>query len=154
MTCPADDENTVTGIMFVYYESSQPATGAWSSVAVNFNYPHFSISLALNVLLSLMMVARLILHSRKIQNTMGVSAKAMYRTIIAILAESSAPYAVSYALFIGPWGARSPVGYIFFPILAETQVCIAAIPEYILIVAINRSLLPSSLSCESPTGPH
>ena len=154
MTLSADTRNTVTGTMFVYYQSSQPATGTWSSVATNFNYPHFSISLALNVILSFMMVARLILHSREIRNVMGVSAGAIYRTTIAMLAETSALYAVSYVLFIGPWGAHSSVGYIFFPILAETQVCIATTPEYSLIMVTNRSLLPSSSSCESPTGPH
>lgn len=142
--------SVVTGVMFVYYESSQPATGTWSSIAINFDYPHFSISLALNVLLSLMMVTRLVLHSRKIQNTVGVSAKAMYRTIITILAESSALYAVSYVLFIGPWGARSSVGYIFFPILAETQV----IAPFLIILRIaNRTALMSDTNDSEDSGP-
>ena len=46
----------------------------------------------------------------------------LYKTIITVLVESSAIYAVSSILFVGPWGAKSHVGDIFLPILAETQV--------------------------------
>ncbi|KAF9646468.1 hypothetical protein BDM02DRAFT_3012112 [Thelephora ganbajun] len=111
------------GIMLIY-QTSQPNSSIWNSVAINFGLPYFSISLSLNILLTLMIVGRLILHSRNIRNAMGVPAGAsgLYRAIVTMLIESSALYAVNSLLFVGPWGANSHVADIFLPILAETQV--------------------------------
>ena len=49
-------------------------------------------------------------------------ANGLYKTIITVLIESSALYAVNSLLFVAPWGAKSHVADIFLPILAETQV--------------------------------
>ena len=86
---------------------------------------YYSISLSLNVLLTLMIVTRLILHSRNIRKAMGTRDRPVgsyLGTIVTILVESSALYAIAFLLYIGPWRADSSVQYIFFPILAEVQV--------------------------------
>lgn len=105
------------------YEISQP-NGTWGSVDINLGLSYFSISVSLNVILTLMIVTRLILHSRNIRNAMGTAARAtrLYKTVVTMLIESSAIYAASFLLYIGPWGANSSVSDIFFPLLAETQV--------------------------------
>ena len=61
-------------------------------VQSNINVSYLSISLSLNVLLTLMIIARLLLHSRQIQSAVGVAAGVgrLYRTIIAVLVESCA----------------------------------------------------------------
>ena len=89
-----------------------------------FGLPYFSISLSLNVLLTLMITVRLILHGRKIRAMTGsqVGISGLYNSIATILIESSALYAVSSLLVIGPLAADSPVVDLFTPILAETQV--------------------------------
>jgi hypothetical protein len=46
----------------------------------------------------------------------------LYKTVTTILIESSALHAITFLLFIGPWGARSFVQYIPLQILAHTQV--------------------------------
>ena len=91
---------------------------------VRFGLPYFSISLSLNVLLTLMIAVRLVLHGKKIRATTGSRAgtSALYNSIATILIESSALYAVSSLLVIGPLAAGSPVMDLFAPILAETQV--------------------------------
>jgi hypothetical protein len=105
--------------MFIHldsiYDSSKFAVGI----------PYFTISLSLNVLLTLMIVVRLILHSRNIGNVMGARAGPgkLYKAIVTILIESSALYAVSFALFIVSWIAQSWLMDTFWPILNETQVC-------------------------------
>jgi hypothetical protein len=86
---------------------------------------YFSISLSLNVLLTLMIVTRLILHSRNIRKAMGARDRPVgsyLGTIVTILVESSSLYAISFVLFIGPWRANNSIQYVFFPILAEVQV--------------------------------
>jgi hypothetical protein len=110
------------GIFFIY-KTSQPDSIS-NSLASNTGIPYFSISISLNILLTLMIVVRLLLHSRNIRNALGARAGAggIYNAVVTMLIESSALYAVSSILFIGPWGANSWVADIFLPILAQNQV--------------------------------
>ena len=111
------------GILFIY-QTSQPDSSIWSSVAISFGIPYFSISLSLNITLTLLIVTRLVLHNRNIRTAMGAPGgfTGLYKAIVTMLIESSALYAVNSLLFVGPWGAKSHVADIFLPILAETQV--------------------------------
>jgi hypothetical protein len=95
-----------------------------SADIIKFSAPYFSISVSLNVLLTLMIAVRLILHSREIRGIAGslVKPDRLYKAIVTILIESSAIYAISFLLFIGSWAAGSSVQNIFLQALAETQV--------------------------------
>ena len=110
------------GIMFLYYQTSQPTYQ--SPVASSFRYPYFAISLGLNITLTLMIVIRLVLRSRNIRNAMGAPAitTGLCKAALTVLVESSALYALSFLLFIVPWAAGSTVSVIFLPILANVQV--------------------------------
>ena len=72
-----------------------------------------------------MIVVRLFLHSRNIRSVMGAPSgfTGLYKTIVTMLIESSAIYAVNSLLFLGLWGSRSYIADAFSEILAETQVC-------------------------------
>lgn len=111
------------GIVFTY-QTLRPEYFNNPQVIINLGLSFFSISVALNVILTLMIIVRLILHSRNVRDAMGAPAGAggLYTAIVTVLIESCALYAVSFLLFIGPWGADSGVEYVFFPILIETQV--------------------------------
>jgi len=100
-----------------------------------FSVPHLSISVSLNVLLTLMIVIRLILHGRQIRTATGSAfgITGLYKTVSTMLVESCALFAVSSLVVIGALAAHSssndgvffPGIYtvdIFFPVLAETQV--------------------------------
>jgi hypothetical protein len=120
----ANITDTAMGIMLID-QTAQPHDSFWNSIAVNFGDPYFSISLAINVILTSMIVIRLIMHSRNIRNAMGDQATgttALYKTIIAVLVESSALYTISFLLFIGTWGSTNYAEDIFFPPLAQIQV--------------------------------
>lgn len=128
------------GIM-VLYAFSQPGSLYWDAVAIyNFSLSYYSISLSLNVLLTLLIVIRVVLHSRKIRNAMGTQAtvSGVYKAIITILIESFALYAVSFLLYIATWGANSTLVYVFNPILPETQVIA---PFLITLRVANRRAL-------------
>ena len=117
----------MTGIVYTY-QCSLPGAGIANPGATqNLGFSYFAVSLALNILLTTMIVTRLILHKRTIRNTMGGSAGVgqLYGAVITILVESSALYAVSFLLFFVPWAARSWVDNAFWPILLEVQVCAA-----------------------------
>ena len=122
-TPPTNVTDVAMGIMLLY-QTSQPNSSIWNTVAIDFGVPYFSISLSLNIILTLLIVARLALHSRNIRNAMGAPAGAsgLYEIIITVLVESCAIYAVTSLLFVVPWGTKSHVADIFLPILAEIQV--------------------------------
>ena len=111
------------GVMLLY-QSSQPRSSIWNAVVVSFSLPYFSLSIALNTLLTLMIVIRLILHSRNIQAVMGVpvGTGGLYKAIITMLIESSALYAVNSLLFIVPWATGNRSSDFFLSTLAEIQV--------------------------------
>lgn len=113
------------GIAFIYQIAHTVSINSDSVTIANFGTPYYSISISLNVLLTLMIVTRLVMYGKNVRNATGAPAKAsgLYKTAVTMLVESCALYAVSYILFIGPWATGSPVSNIFFPILAETQVC-------------------------------
>ena len=80
------------GIMLVY-QTAELTGGVW------FGLPYFSISLSLNVLLTLMIVVRLILHTRSIRTSTGKGGiNGLYMVIVTMLIESSALYGVSSLL--------------------------------------------------------
>ena len=101
-----------------------------------FGVPFLSISVSLNVLLTLMIVIRLILHGRQIRTATwpAVGTSGLYKTVSTMLVESCALFAVSSLVVVAALAAYEnswnevvyfPGGYvvdIFFPILAETQV--------------------------------
>ena len=104
------------GVLLVY-QSAQLVGKVWSAV------PWFSISLSLNILLTLMIVVRLILHARNIRTGMGgTGIGGLCKAIVTMLVESCALYAVSSVLVIGPWSAQATIGNTFLSILPEIQV--------------------------------
>jgi len=101
-----------------------------------FGIPYLSISVSLNVLLTLMIVIRLILHGRQIHTATrpAVGISGLYKTVSTMLVESCALFAMSSLVVVGGLAAYASswnedvyfpgsfVVDIFFPILAETQV--------------------------------
>ena len=109
--------------MFVFLSGGLESEG--DSIISRYGRPYLSISVSLNVLLTLMIVTRLALHIRNIRTAIGTPAGigGSYRTVITMLIESSALYAVSSLLVIAPpLNIRYPAD-IFLPVLAQTQVC-------------------------------
>jgi hypothetical protein len=93
-------------------------------IILNFSLPFISISVSLNVLLTLMIVIRLVLHSRNIHAAMGAPSGigGLRKSIVTMLIESCALYAEISLLVVGPLGAGSYTEHLFLPTLAETQV--------------------------------
>ena len=110
--------NVALGTMSVYW-SARP-----SAHIMPFLIPYNSISLSLNVLLTLMIVVRLILHARDTRTILGKTGiGGLYKAVVTILAESCALYAVNSLVYLGLLGAGNLVVYVFSPTLSQTQVC-------------------------------
>jgi len=112
------------GVVMIVYQTWQANSSVWNTVLTDFGLPYYSIAISLNVLLTLMIVIRLVLHSRDVRSTLGAPCgiSGLYKALITMLVESSALYTVSSLLVIVFWAAGSTVAEIFFPVLAEVQV--------------------------------
>ena len=108
--------------MMLVYQAARSNGVVWDCIISNPTIPYFSISLSLNILLTLMIVIRLFLHNRNIHAIMGapVGISGLHKTVITMLTESCALYAVSSLLVIGQSSSR--ISYLFMPILFEVQV--------------------------------
>jgi hypothetical protein len=155
-TLPANVTDTVTGIGSIY-ENTRP----FGAPLIQFFVPFYSLSLALNILLTLMIVTRLILHSRNTRKLTGglAGTNGLYKAVVTMLVESCALYAVTYTIFIVLINSDNSAVDIFFPILVEIQVrAVVTFPDtailgYGCLMAVtNRLSLRSSSLYESPTG--
>ena len=126
VTLPANVAGTVMGIAFTYVrpDTNRPKTYV---VVHGFGISWFSISLSLNVLLTIMIITRLVLHNRELRKALKipVGTFGIYKTIVTMLVESFALYAGVFLLYITTWGPKNFAAYVFFPILAASQVRIA-----------------------------
>lgn len=102
--------------MILVYQCAVPSAH-WSSL------PYFSISLSLNVLLTLMIVIRLILCARNTRNAMGISGiGGLCNAIVTMLIESCAVFAVNSTLVLILMGGENTVENVFLFTLPEIQV--------------------------------
>ena len=119
VTFKVNVDDVAMGIMLVYV-NSELAVNTWAGLA------YLSISFSLNVLLTLMIVIRLILHARSSRAAAGIGDIGGFsKAIVTMLVESCALYAVSTLLVLGSLGAddgEAPITSFFLHILNQTQV--------------------------------
>ena len=116
-TLQANLTSTAIGIVVLAFQA-----GGW--VAIDLTVARNSIMLSVNVLLTLMIVIRLLLHGRNIRAATGSPGgiSGLYKTIAAMLIESSALFAVNSLLFLVWLIAEHHVYCTFTPTLVEIQV--------------------------------
>ena len=85
---------------------------------------YYSICLSLNILLTLMIIVRLVLHSRNIRRATGASGRAigLYSTVATMLVESCALYSAALLFYIVPFAIGSWIASIPTRVLAQFQV--------------------------------
>ena len=105
------------------FQISQPEDSFWKTTAIDFSLPYLSISVALNVFLTLIIAIRLILHAKETRTALGIDGiGGLCMAIIAMLVESCALYAVSSLLVITQRAVGNHTASIFTAILSQTQV--------------------------------
>ncbi|KAL0067844.1 hypothetical protein AAF712_005012 [Marasmius tenuissimus] len=80
------------------YQLSQPSANLFTGQAIDFGLPYFVLSTSLNILLTILLCSRLIFHQRRIAKTL-MRPQVPYMSIVAMLVESSAIYAVCSIIF-------------------------------------------------------
>ena len=123
VTPKADFGDIAIGILAMCPTQEWVSINFWSSLA------YISISLSLNVLLTLMIVVRLVLRSKNVRAAMGSPAgiSGLYKSIATMLIESSALFAMGSLLVLITWAIQNPITNVFTSVLAQIQV--RACPE-------------------------
>ena len=111
------------GITGIYLDSMFDASAVPILPQILSSY--YAICLALNILLTLMIITKLILHRRNLQDAMGTSnaATKVYTTVVIMLVESYALYAITLLSFIVTSVLQTVGLYITGKILSNVQVC-------------------------------
>ncbi|KAL1679934.1 hypothetical protein EV122DRAFT_263237 [Schizophyllum commune] len=108
---------STTMSIFLLYQVSQPTESLWLHVDVGLTY--FSLSLAVNLLLTLLIVGRLLSLSNQVTRMLGSQHARTYTSVAALLVESAAPYAVANLIFIITYGIGSPGSNVVLPVLSQ-----------------------------------
>ena len=152
ITTLTNNADVATAIMYIYQQT------ATSTLGEVFGISYFSISLSLNVILTLMIVIRLVLHRRNLQKVLGTSdgSSGLYTAIATMLIESYALYAIAFLLYIVPWALGSMVVTLFSPIIGPAQVCAVigfsrntTALRYFKKITGHRSVSDHSTGCQS-----
>ncbi|KAK7005719.1 hypothetical protein R3P38DRAFT_2647329 [Favolaschia claudopus] len=102
-----------------------PDSSPWAvDRGFNFTTLNFSLSLALNILTTLLIVVRLLLFRRRINQALpsGTSHGSEYVSLAAIVFESAAIYSVFSLLFLVPFSLGHPLSQLFIQALSPVQI--------------------------------
>jgi hypothetical protein len=106
--------------LLLIVELSLPGITLWSKISVNLAIPYWSISIALNVVITTFISARLLYMRSRIQREMPSGGKG-YVSVTAMLVESAALYTVNGLFFLISYAANSPIQNLTLPLLGQTQ---------------------------------
>ncbi|TFK55089.1 hypothetical protein OE88DRAFT_1642333 [Heliocybe sulcata] len=101
---------------------SQPGLSIWSDSSVNFALAYFSISLTLNILTTVLILARLMYHRLEVTRSLGHAYGTYYTSVAAMLVESASLYAACSLLFLVPYVLNHPLQNIFMQVLSQVQI--------------------------------
>ncbi|KAF9234665.1 hypothetical protein BU15DRAFT_65517 [Melanogaster broomeanus] len=122
ITCLMQLTSYVLGTFFLVQISS-PASSPYfnSSTRVNWTLPYFFLSLAINIVVTIVIVVRLLIYRRRMIQLLGPGHESDTTTVVAVLIESAAVHSTFSLLFLIPFAIDSPVSNAFLQVVGETQ---------------------------------
>ena len=97
-------------------------TGPFENSSINWTIPYFTLSLSLNVLVTIAIVLRLLLYRHRIANVLGTSHGSQYTSIAAMIVESAAIFSAFSICFLIPFALNSSISSIFLQALGQVQI--------------------------------
>lgn len=111
--------DTVTGIL----EMVQYLGNALDSI-IQFVFVYLPLSLSLTIILTSMIITRLVLHGKNMQNAVGpgTNSTGVYKAIVSMFVESYALYAIAFIVCMGFRFTGNAYQLVFRPLLSKAQV--------------------------------
>ncbi|TEB33420.1 hypothetical protein FA13DRAFT_1708233 [Coprinellus micaceus] len=99
-----------------------PAIGFWAPITINIGIAYWSTSIALNVILTVSIVGRLMFMRRKIRRLLGPKHDSPYTSVIAMLVESASLYTAWALVFMVCYAKGDIFQNVVLPSLGHIQV--------------------------------
>ena len=109
------------------YQSAKPGASIWVQSAVNILVPYWSLGIANNAFMTLLIVFRMLSTRYQMLKVLGSAHLKMYLSISAILVESAALYSTFGIIYIALFARNSPVQFPIVGILDQVSVSSLAI---------------------------
>lgn len=98
-----------------------PGITLWSTISIDLAIPYWSISIALNVIITTCIASRLLYMRYQIRRA-TVGSGSEYISITSMMIESAVLYTVNGLIFLVSYALNSPVQNLALPVLGQTQV--------------------------------
>ncbi|KAG2039752.1 hypothetical protein BDR03DRAFT_991702 [Suillus americanus] len=108
------------GIMFLLQVTSN--SPYFSSTNINYTVPYLSLSLALNIIISIVIVLRLLTYRHRISKVLGSSYGTQYTSIAAMIVESAALYSAFSVAFLTLFLLNNPISAVFIQSFTQVQI--------------------------------
>ncbi|ESK90410.1 hypothetical protein Moror_13676 [Moniliophthora roreri MCA 2997] len=108
------------GILFLK-QVGTVSQSPWETTGINFTAPYYAMSLALNILVTVLIVVRLLIYRHRITKAMGSSHGSHYTSLMAMVVESAAIYSSFALAFLVPFAVNSPASQLFLQALSPIQ---------------------------------
>jgi len=112
--------SVVTGILYLVQLS---AASPFVNTNLNWTIPYISISLGLNILLTIAIVLRLLLFRRRIASALGPTHGSQYTSIAAMVVESASLYSIFSILLLVPFALGNSIASVFLQVIGQVQGC-------------------------------
>ncbi|TDL20998.1 hypothetical protein BD410DRAFT_695577, partial [Rickenella mellea] len=119
------------------FQAARPGSTLATHNTVVFAVPYWSLSISLNLLVTLLIVLRLLMWRSKVIGVLGPQHSKTYTSIAAMMIESAALFSVAGLIFIICFARQSHVQNLILPVLGQIM-CMS--PELIIMrVALGRA---------------
>ncbi|EIM92385.1 uncharacterized protein STEHIDRAFT_117406 [Stereum hirsutum FP-91666 SS1] len=102
-------------------QSSQPGLTFYSKLPLAFGSAYYSISLGVNILLTILIILRLALYRRQIMSSMGAAHAKHYVSLATMVIESAVVYSAFALLFLITYAAQEVSAQIWLGVASSVQ---------------------------------
>jgi len=102
--------------------AAQPSSSLIAATAVKFGIPYWSLSMALNIIVTMLIVGRLWYARQRIRKSMGEQHGRTYTGVAALVIESAAPYAIASFILVILYGIKDTGFILLLPTFPQVQV--------------------------------
>ena len=114
------------GVLWTY-QSSQPGLSLYSQLPLDIGTAYYVTSLGVNVLLTILIILRLLLHRRAVLKILPADYTKHYLSVTTIVVESVMFYSIFALLFIITYAIDNPVNQVFMYMGSACQVRIPSV---------------------------
>jgi len=114
--------------------AGKPGGNFFHGKTINFGTPYYTITICLNIIVTLLIVARLHKLGRAVSKALGKESAEMYTSVSSMLIESAAPYSFFGIMFLIPYAMGSGTAISFGQVWAK-MTCLS--PQLIVLRVVT-----------------